>query len=364
MLITIRSNTTAIFNIHFIEQSVIETRVLSNMPKLLILCWFLLVVFQKTVVESRLTFQNAAVNVWSYASRNYTIINVSSNTLNIKSLRGYYKIVIENQNIPVLQTLSVSNLNTVKSIVFQSDGITQIRKNAFHNLKSLKQLRISGNNITALGPKIFSCEKLQHLDLSDNSIETIDKNAFANARSLRAINFDHNKLKTIDPEWLQYTQDVYEISLKYNLISELHKGMFAHLKGTRTYNNSMIKDLNPSIYLDYNQIEKVEDGSFSGPQNIYDLFLSHNKISNLSRSFFEGVDSVHWLDLTKNRITCIEAFEIFEAVNITMLDENPWDCNCILNVTEMARKNRKTVLANISLVKCLQVPLTQDVKGN
>lgn len=337
----------------------------SNMPKSIILrCLILytITVLQKTVVESRLAFQNTAVKVWSYRNLNYTVINISSDTLNISSLHGYYKLMIENQNIPVLESVSVSDLKSVKSIVFLSDGIKQIKQNAFYNLKSLKRLRISGNNITVLGPKIFSCEKLQHLDLSDNSIETVDTNAFANARSLRTINLDRNKLKTIDPEWLEHTQDVYEISLRYNLISELRKGMFDHLRGTRTYKNSVVKDLSPSIHLDYNQIEKIEDGSFSGPKNIYDLFLSHNRISNVSRGFLEGVDSVHWLDLTKNRLTCIEAFEIFEAVNITMLDENPWDCNCILNITELARNNRKTVLANLSLMKCFKVQLNAKLK--
>lgn len=205
---------------------------------------------------------------------------------------------------------------------------------------------------------------MKTLILSNNSIAYIHQDAFLNTHEVRRINLDHNELEEVNPEWFKNTPNLYELSVRYNKLKHLGTKTFRYLKGLRTYPNSAIEDLGLNIYLDHNKISTIANGTFSGPKVMYDLGLSYNEIHELDKRFFEGVDNIHWLDLTHNNISCVNIEDIpaLFVINLTFLDYNPWDCDCLEEVVSWATEANRRVFCNRALLNCSNLHLEKLLK--
>lgn len=78
------------------------------------------------------------------------------------------------------------------------------------------------------------------------------------------------------------------------------------------------------IYLMYNNIIKIEPGSFSDFKNLRNINLGVNLIESISKNYFDGVDKIEFLNFQSNRIHFIEqsAFSNLRFLEYIYLDDN------------------------------------------
>lgn len=326
--------------------------------KLLLIVTLLSTTCRVQTKERQTTFKNVTIVAFAYPTLQLVLKNVQTNTLNDTLFFGYHTIKVNNQNIPRLPSGCISSMETVKTIIMDANNITQIETRALENLPALTELRITKNNFYNLTFRAVSCKKLQVLYLNNNNITFVDEEAFMDLPDLRILNMEGNKITVIEAVWFKYTPNLYEIFLSGNKISQINKGTFRYLKGTRNVSD-VLQNIAPNIYLENNGIKTIRNGAFEGPGEIYDLFLNNNELETISVDTFRGLKNVHWLNLMNNKLKCLqeEDYGVLIMANITHLDGNLWECDCLDKIVEWAKNIRRTVFANVSLVKCLKLKL-------
>lgn len=102
------------------------------------------------------------------------------------------------------------------------------------------------------------------------------------------------------------------------------------------------------VYLDFNHITTVPANAFVGLPHLVELDLSHNELSQLEPKAFRGLgSSLQFLDLSSNKLIKFnpEAFEGLRArANLT---NNPWHCDCNLQMALPRVDLEPTSLAGI-----------------
>ncbi|KAJ3607702.1 hypothetical protein NHX12_024753 [Muraenolepis orangiensis] len=102
------------------------------------------------------------------------------------------------------------------------------------------------------------------------------------------------------------------------------------------------------IYLDFNLLTAVPADAFAGLPHLATLDLSHNQLALLEPGAFRGLDaSLRFLDISSNKLVHFdpEAFEGLRAqANLT---NNPWHCDCKLQMALPTVKLEATSLTGI-----------------
>uniref|UniRef100_A0A914X5G5 Uncharacterized protein n=1 Tax=Plectus sambesii TaxID=2011161 RepID=A0A914X5G5_9BILA len=111
---------------------------------------------------------------------------------------------------------------------------------------------------------------------------------------------------------------VERVNLEGNTITELYKGHIV------PGHEDTLKELN----LENNRIDYIEDGAFSGMNELVTLDLTGNRLSIITRKLFSGGEGLEWklknLYLDDNELTTIEdyAFKDLSMIEKIVLDNN------------------------------------------
>ena len=250
--------------------------------------------------------------------------------------------IITDSPVPIIHADAFSNSPSVTDLQLSGRGIEEIRPGALNNLPLLGTVKLSENKLTKIEDGVFSNSNMEYLDLDHNLIENISPHAFDNMTKLTALNLDRNKIKNFHPEWLQGKPKLEGVNLQYNQIEHLASGIFANFHN--------------DVHLNHNKIKSVSRDIFGTDDKIVfgQLWLGYNEIEEWKEDFVKGGE-VRALVMMSNKIQCLEGnYENFFVARQTYIDNNPWDCECLLKIAKWAVDNQKDFGINVenSAKKC------------
>ncbi|XP_033343992.1 leucine-rich repeat-containing protein 15-like [Bombus vosnesenskii] len=167
--------------------------------------------------------------------------------------------------------------------------------------RDVLKLDLAGNRLTALHRDTFlDMTRLNHLDISDNSIEHLPLNLFF---SLHAVT---------------------RIRLSKNLLGELHRSQFLSTRNLRILDASSnrLQTLPESLFLSTtslvlldlscNQLSSFASETFRGLSTLEELLLGKNRLSTLPVDLFKDLTNLKYLGLEENRLKQLSD-ELFRA---------------------------------------------------
>jgi Leucine-rich repeat (LRR) protein len=251
-------------------------------------------------------------------------------------------------NIETIETIPFNTLYSLKKLHLFSNKITQIKIgnfihlvkleelkldkneigtfeiNTFTGLENLKVLDMSANKIEELENRVFhSLKSLKKLDLHLNDINQIEPNAFIDLPNLSYLNLDSNKIVSLED--IQFNQNLSELSIQYNMLSNLDEINSKELKSLKIANNLIqtIRSINSLANLEYldlsqNRLIKIEANSFKSLKKLKYLNLSGNKLDLESvfnnASYFKSQMLLEILDFSFNEIKYLDSNVTFQQL--------------------------------------------------
>ena len=245
------------------------------------------------------------------------VLDLSSNTFSIGSLRNFYFLIHLNiSNI----SLNESSLNAIGSqlnstnlqnLDISKNEICTLRSKTFDGLASLLYLNISYNCINRLDLDLLRViPKLRYLIMNNNNIEEIiskESNNLQNS-SLQLIDLQNNNLKHVEYKALYWLKTVSKIILRNNSITN-----------TDDYFSNSMKMLF-ELDLSFNSITDITTKMFNGLDKLRTLTLQNNRISVLEGFSFTRLKSLRSLNLANNQIFDIHAMAFENLVYLKMLN--------------------------------------------
>lgn len=227
-----------------------------------------------------------------------------------------------------------SHLINLETLNIQYNLITNLRPAQFEALNKLKVLILSKNRISTLTSLTFSRLKvLENLDLSENVIEEFDNDIFDGLNYLKLLDISSNRLNSIPSDFLRGLPNLKKLILSKNKLQTINKLMLPsefiefNIKNNTTYNASKIFVNHTKlemIDLSYNNLQILDNESFSQLPSLLQLNLSYNKIENIHKTSFNGLDSLKIIDLSDNKLKEVpwQSFKKLPLLSILLLKEN------------------------------------------
>lgn len=288
-------------------------------------------------VRVRETFINVRLEVYKEDPSAYVVVHIDRDDRLPQTLLNYRGISIENQTTPVLHRNCISELPNLRYLELRSNGISEIEPGAFRHLPRLHLLDISRNSLREIPAFVFTRLNVTGLILSQNKIEEIDPKAFNNMPNLEYLDLSHNNIETVKNYWFEGCPELVELNLAFNKITEITCLAFQHLKkqGNEYYYNSRY----PSIILSNNKISMLQDGAFSGLEEIWEIKLDNNSLRNVNSEAFEDVYKVHHLNVSYNKLSCLSdsLLEKLERTTEIALSGNGLNKKCIRYISSWSK---------------------------
>ncbi|RWS11490.1 trophoblast glycoprotein-like isoform X1 [Dinothrombium tinctorium] len=248
--------------------------------------------------------------------------------------------------------------------------ITNCTNTNFNNATVLKYVPIeteilifTGNNLSMLPPNLFQTdvhyEKLQIIDLSNNSIESVRGKTFHNVRSVRKLILSHNKFKILGdhfhPRLFSNFESLEELHLrdafgdkerdadfmaKFAILlaeAELTKLKVLHLESNsiQSFPHEFVFCSLPSLqklYLANNLLMDIRLNFTCTPKMMV-LDVSDNFIltlNNDSLTFLEETSPIFHLNLTRNPFKCdchfVDFFEWLKITKVWIFGQKTFHC--------------------------------------
>lgn len=204
----------------------------------------------------------------------------------------------------------LKNIASLESINLTGNKLQYIILGTISNLNNLRTLVLTHNMISFIETYSFvDLANLQSISLANNSISAISPNTFVNTTKLDYVTFSSNSISTLSAiAWDNFVAPSITLFFRNNLLTSIDSGSFSPLSKVGT------------LYLDYNQTERIEDNAFPSMQH---LDIATNKLTHLNRAIFRGA-SLEELVLSNNSIYRIDAdtFHDLSGLSLLYLDDN------------------------------------------
>lgn len=228
-------------------------------------------------------------------------LNLDQN--NLTSIDRQFLLPIESS----LRALSISNNSRplkVAEDAFSGVNLTtltivssQLDNTKFLSHTTATHIDLSGNHLgyifltTTSSSLSSSCRVLR---LSDVGLESLEESLLSSLQKVTHLDLSANQLQTFKPELFRYTPDLSVLDLSRNGFVRLPEGFGSQLDNLETLN------------------------------------LSRSRIVALSWENFRALPRLRVLDLSGNRLQVIpeNASSLLESIPALNLSGNPWHCNC------------------------------------
>ncbi|KAJ8955045.1 hypothetical protein NQ318_000477 [Aromia moschata] len=323
---------------------------------------------------TKLTFKNVTFRGYNLYTEKFKKTIPSSNSLKEFLPESVFdEIEFKEQYIPVLYEDSLADLEDLDELVIEYCQVLEIQAGALKNVPWLRRFSLkdsdglishpdlqqklgSGNNLERIEEGVFNNLPISTLDLSLNSISNIESGAFDDLPGILNINLADNKIAKWNPNWFKNTPLLTRISMQNNSITKLPNGAFKNLAGDKKFGKVY---LTINIVLSYNKIKVIEPKAFKGLTKINNLWLDNNRIEVFDEDLLDNIE-VSDLRLNGNNIHCLDGDlgKVIKA-DMTHLDSNPFDCECLSEIKTWAEQNEKNIEIFFSEMDCT----TQRIKN-
>lgn len=213
----------------------------------------------------------------------------------------------------------------------------------------LETLQIDDQNITVLERDRLKGAKLKTLILSENKIDTIPDHIFGDIPNSRILHFSNNKLRIVHRLAFAGVPDLNKVYLNFNEIETIEDGALSLPK--LEYLNLQVNKLKAGAHnlrkiiltwnsiahigngfdgstkleeidLSVNNIESMDDGALTLP-NLVKLDLGYNKLKLLNDSVLSGASYLKKLNLERNSLTHVGyAFNSSNKLEVVLISSN------------------------------------------
>lgn len=263
-----------------------------------------------------------------------------------------------------LKTFSAKHLDQFKSL-----AVLQLIDNVFYELidesfrdsATIQTLVISNNNLEVIAPHaIVPLNNLLNLTIAE-PILVINELNFALCYSLK-----HMRLSVHTYEWqllpmsmetidifntiISFPEDTFElenctklqrITINHCQFNSLPAFVSSSLQTLNLTRNNL-QQLSDETYLPNidvldlsgNKIKEIDDDTFKSMVKLRELYVDDNRIDRISKQAFDSNEHLEILKLSGNRLKSMEFTDQFAERSLQIfIDDNPWSCKWVLNVS-------------------------------
>ncbi|RXM36222.1 Leucine-rich repeat-containing G-protein coupled receptor 5 [Acipenser ruthenus] len=283
--------TSALFNLHFLEELRLAGNDLTHIPKGALSGLFNLKVLRLD-----------ANHIYSVPHNSFS---------GLSSLRHLW---LDDNSLTEVPVQGLSSLSSLQAMTLALNKITRIPDDAFANLSSLVVLDLNYNNLDEFPTAIKALINLKELGFHSNNIKSIPERAFMENPSLITIFFYDNPIQFVGKSAFQHLPELRTLSL--NGATEITE--FPDLTGTKSLESltltgaritslpaEMCEQL-PNLQvldLSYNLIQDLP--TFNGCERLQKIDLHHNEIQEIQASTFQHLTALRSLDLSSNLLSSL-----------------------------------------------------------
>ena len=235
---------------------------------------------------------------------------------------------LDNNQIFSIDSDALRNSTKLKDLHLSKNFIQEVPL-VLKQLNNLLSLDLSGNRISEVKERSFKdLQQLTVLNLASNEIETISKEVFKYLGMLRVLNLFGNRIRKIENGAFDHNQNLKAVRVDDNILSDVH-GLFSDLKHLKFLNLSK-NNLEMFDYafipfglefLDLRSNKINELGNYYENESQLSLLIldsSFNRLREISSSSIP--DSIETLFLNGNQISKIQPYTFFKKKNLTRVD--------------------------------------------
>ncbi|VDD95567.1 unnamed protein product [Enterobius vermicularis] len=230
-------------------------------------------------------------------------------------LKNLEHITIHRCKIQNLKKEFFKKQRRLNSLKITSADLPHLPNDLFEYIPKLRYLDLSDNNLKIVPYPISQLNNLEYLILSRNWIQFMSS-GLSSLKLLKHLILDGNNLTSID--FGQIPQSVDTLRLRANQLKtfinddvsnrslnflDLAKNKLEYLTTTGTI-NKLPSSLNV-VYLNGNNIEIIQDGSFAHMKHLSEIDLRNNLLRDLPQSIFNEVKHKFIVKLTGNPFNCV-----------------------------------------------------------
>lgn len=268
-------------------------------------------------------------------------------------------------------------LNSLLYLSLEKNSLKFIPEFCFYGTPNLRSLSLASNELLTLkSVDLAGLLMLEHLDLRQNNLTFLSELSFPPFPALTSADFTENPLDSIFPstfEIMNTTIRLYlggtmsKLRLQKNSLLGLRQAEILHLYNLEipVLERFILQGLPALTHLKMRgNVTNIEFDTFVDLANLLDLDLSHCHIRRISLDAFYGLEKVRRIDLSRNDLESIPPglfvvqqqrelkeiiltgnkltslpLDFFKSLRLPnkqiqiqniRLDDNPWDCSCIM----------------------------------
>ncbi|KAF1749205.1 hypothetical protein GCK72_025672 [Caenorhabditis remanei] len=241
----------------------------------------------------------------------------------------------------------------IKKLFLRNNGLRSFHPNTFTgNLEdSLEELEVRGNYLDGVPQSGVSILKhLKILSLPDNLIEYVQDNAFLSYHSrdsILKVDLSANNLTAIHPTGLLGLENLSQLSLDKNLLSEIPSQALENV--------ATLEDLSLGV----NKIHVISKNALPLP-NLKSLSLEVNQIRLIPSDSFEQTPLLSYLYLGNNLLTAIDAsmFHHIGGLKINSIDDFAFSQLPMLVSLDLSSNRLETLPSNVIYDSLMQKKTT------
>ncbi|XGW09434.1 hypothetical protein V3C99_011606, partial [Haemonchus contortus] len=255
--------------------------------------------------------------------RNLTHLSMNGNKLTkveAEPFEGLKEVLVDlslaYNRLKIVPTAALNGMVRLEHLDLSKNSIKQLDRSAFGTFdgkaSSLVHLNLAGNHLKSIDdPDVFlRMTSLAYLDLSYNKLEHIDPMTFEKLPGLERLYLQNNKLRKYPLHTQHRMQNLRQLNLDNNLIDELPDHIL--------YTTQRLEHLS----LAGNRIQSIGDNIFhsSSSKGLKSLNLAGNRISSISKRAFQLMENLQVLKLNNNRLRTIDTTVFAELKNLRYVD--------------------------------------------
>ncbi len=274
---------------------------------------------------------------------------------------------LHNNEISTLPSdvFSVSSLNALETINLPGNEIRNLPATLFQGLPALDTINVEDNFLTSdrLGWLATPISTLERLYLGENLLTSggsgpdpdLPTNIFGVHPNLTSLYLSDNRIVELPSGVFSGMSGVVTIRVQNNRLTRLQSGVFDGVtwstsawSGSIWFTGNLLTTVDESvfnggpcgprpspmptdptnciayIYLDYNLIESVPAGLFSGLTELRNIYLRGNRLTTLPAGLFTGISRITFLSLNQNLLETLPAglFSSFQSLSTLNLNDN------------------------------------------